>query len=111
MKYAVVALCLCVLAPLTPLRAEFEAPVPVRTVAPEFPSDMKRQGISGLVMVNCQIDREGHVQDPKVIKATNEAFSEPAVEAVKQWKFKPAHRDGNPVAVRVTIPMKFSLED
>ncbi|HEY3756986.1 MAG TPA: energy transducer TonB [Opitutaceae bacterium] len=111
MKYAVVVLSLLVLVPLPSLRADFEAPVPVRMVAPDFPSEMRRQGISGIVMVNCQIDSEGHVQDPKVVKASNEAFSDPAVKAVKQWKFKPAHRDGEAVAVRVTIPMKFSLDD
>lgn len=111
MKYPVAALCLCFLAVFTPLRAEFEPPVPVRTVAPDFPTEMRRAGISGIVMVSCQIDSDGHVQDPKVVKASNEAFSDPAVKAVRQWKFKPAHRDGNAVAVRVTIPMKFSLDD
>lgn len=111
MKYAVAFVCVTLLASAPTLRADFENPVPVRTVAPDFPDEMRRQHLNGIVMVSCQIDPEGHVQDPKVVKTTNDAFSEPAMAAVKKWKFKPAHRDGVAVAIRVTIPLKFTVDD
>src|SRR3954464_15921681 len=49
-----------------------EPPVPVRTVAPKFPENMKRDGTSGLVTVSCLIDEKGNVTEPKVLKATND---------------------------------------
>jgi protein TonB len=95
-----------------PLRAAdgTEPPVPVRTVAPKFPENMRRDGTSGLVTVSCLIDENGNVTDPKVVKSSNEAFSEPAVEALKKWKFKPAKKDGEAVAIRVSIPVKFNCD-
>jgi periplasmic protein TonB len=87
-----------------------EPPVPVRTVAPEYPSEMRRTAASGLVMVNCLVDEKGNVTDPKIEKSTAEAFEKPAIEALKKWKFKPAKQDGAPVAVRVCIPIKFVFE-
>ena len=94
-----------------PMRADgkIEPPVPVRTVAPEYPSEMRRDGMTGLVMVNCLIDEHGNVAETTVEKASNDAFSNPAITAVKKWKFKPAQRDGASVPIHVTIPIKFIL--
>jgi periplasmic protein TonB len=87
-----------------------EPPVPVRTVAPKFPDEMRRQGNSGIVTVSCLIDEKGNVMDPKIVKASNDAFSEPAIEALKKWKFKPAKKDGEAVAIRVNIPVQFNAD-
>ena len=87
-----------------------EPPVPVRTVAPDYPPDLKRDGISGLVMVKCTIDEQGNVVDPTVEKSSNASFEKPALEALKKWKFKPAKQDGTPVAIKVSIPIKFVFE-
>jgi protein TonB len=87
-----------------------EPPVPVRTVAPEYPSELRREGVSGLVMVKCTIDVQGNVTETTIEKSSNAAFEQPAVAAVKKWKFKPAKQDGNPVAITVSIPIKFVFE-
>lgn len=87
-----------------------EPPVPVRTVAPEYPESMRRDGSSGLVMVSCLIDERGNVTDPKVEKSSNVAFERPALEALQKWKFKPATENGSAISVRVTIPIKFICE-
>lgn len=92
------------------LRADTEPPVPVRTVAPKFPDEMRRQGNSGVVTVSCLIDEKGNVTEPKVVKASNDAFAEPAIEALKKWKFKPAKKDGEAVAIRVNIPVQFNAD-
>ena len=62
---------------------------------------------SGVVLV---IDEKGNVAEPKVVKTSNDAFSEPAMEALKKWKFKPAKKDGEAVAIRVNIPVQFNIE-
>lgn len=85
-----------------------EPPVPVRTVAPKFPADMLREGVSGLVTVNILIDEKGHVQEPHVEKASHDAFVAPALDALKRWRFKPAKRAGEVIALRVSIPIVFN---
>lgn len=88
-----------------------EPPVPVRTVAPKYPTEMRRDGTGGVVTVSCLIDEKGNVTEAEVQKASHQAFAQPAVDALKKWKFKPAKRGGAPVALRVSIPVQFSLSD
>ena len=87
-----------------------EPPVPVRTVPPEYPDELRRDGVSGLVMVKCTNDEQGNVVNPEVEKSSNGAFEKPALAALKKWKFKPAKQDGTPVAIKVSIPIKFVFE-
>ncbi len=85
-----------------------EPPVPVRTVPPVFPEEMRRDGVSGVVTVSILIDEKGNVTEPKVVKASHEAFSQPALDALSKWKFKPAKQAGEAVAMRVNIPIQFT---
>jgi protein TonB len=87
-----------------------EPPVPVRTVPPDYPNELRREGVSGLVMVKCSIDEQGNVIETEIEKSSNVAFEKPAVAALKKWKFKPAKQDGTPVAIKVSIPIKFVFE-
>jgi len=91
-------------------QSKTEPPVPVRTVAPEYPMQLKRDGVSGIVTVKCTIDEKGNVVDPQVEKSTNNGFDESALAALKKWRFKPAQQDGAPVATKVSIPIKFVVE-
>ncbi len=88
-----------------------EAPVPVRMVPPKYPLEMRKEGTGGVVTVSCVIDEKGNVTEPSVEKATNDAFKAPALEALKKWKFKPAKKGGTPVALKVSIPIQFSMSD
>jgi len=86
-------------------------PVPVKTPPPDYPESMKRQGVSGVVAVTIVIDETGTVISGAVAKSSQPDFEEPAVRAVKKWKFKPAQKDGTPVKMRVTVPIRFNLEE
>lgn len=79
-----------------------ENPIPVRTVAPKA-----QNGEAGLVAVTCVIDEKGKVVSVKVSKSTNGALENSALEAVQNWSFKPAKKDGKAVKVRVTVPIRF----
>lgn len=99
---------------LSPLPAAIpgrEPPVPVRTVAPDYPRELRDHGVSGVVMVKCTVDEQGNVAETSISKSSNENFDKYAVEALKKWKFKPARQDGNPVAMQVTIPVKFTVDE
>ena len=103
---------LFVFAAVPVLRAadEVEPPVPVRTVVPEYPDELKRQGVSGVVTISFLVDEHGVVSEAKVIKTTNEAFSKPAMDALVQWKFKPAMKGGTPVSKKVAFPIQFRAD-
>mgnify|MGYP002781123951 CR=1 FL=1 len=85
-------------------------PVPVKTPPPQFPSDMQRQGISGVVAVRVTIDETGSVAECSVSKSSHAEFEQAAVSAVKNWKFKPASKGGVAVKASVVIPIKFTQE-
>ena len=87
-----------------------EPPVPVRTVAPEVPMGFARLGLTGLVTISLTVDDKGNVQDEKIIKSSHHELEEPALTAIKKWRFKPARKDGNPVAMHVAIPIRFTAE-
>jgi protein TonB len=89
-------------------RAVTEAAVPVRTAAPEYPYELKRAGISGVVTVAFSVDEKGNVIDPAVQKSSNKGFEQAALNAISKWKFKPALQDGTPVKSKLAIPLQFS---
>jgi protein TonB len=86
-------------------------PVPVKTPPPEYPFNLKREGVSGVVAVSIVLDETGAVASATVSKSSNPAFEAPALEAIKKWKFKPAQKDGSPVKMKLTIPLRFNIED
>lgn len=92
-------------------KAEFdEAPVPVKSVTPDYPMALKAAGVNGMVLLTVVINENGDVQESTVAKSTRAEFEGPAIEAVAKWKFRPARKDGANVKVHVNIPIKFSTE-
>lgn len=95
------------------LRAE-DAPevkaLPLRTPPPDYPRQMQMKQITGVVALLVAIDATGNVTECKVEKATRAEFEQPAVEAVRKWRFKPAERAGQPVASHLLIPIHFRLD-
>lgn len=89
---------------------EMERAVPVRTVAPEYPAELKRQGMTGLVMVTFTVTIQGTVENPVVEKSPHPDFAREAVAAVKKWKFRPARLKGEPIENKVTVPIQFRME-
>jgi periplasmic protein TonB len=86
------------------------SPVPVRTPPPVYPPELRREDLNGLVAVVVVIDEQGNVIASEVSRASHDGFKQPALDAVKNWKFKPAKAGGKNVKVRVTIPIRFEKE-
>jgi protein TonB len=91
--------------------AATEPAIPVRTVPPVYPYELKRDGITGVVSVSFEVDEHGNVQDATVQKSTNSKFDQPALDAIRKWKFKPGRKDGVPVKMKVAIPLQFTVSD
>lgn len=64
-------------------------------------------GQSGSVVISAIVGADGTVHDPKVIRSLGQGFDEKPLEAVKEWKFDPATKDGRKVAVKVSIEVNF----
>ena len=86
-------------------------PVPLKTPPPEYPLSLKREGLDGVVAVKVMIDVTGAVSECSVSKSTDPRFDEAALAAVKKWKFKPAQKDGAPVAIKIIIPIHFQVNE
>lgn len=84
--------------------------VPLVRIPPRYPRMAARRGIEGVVTVSFTITKNGQVSDPVVVKAKPEnVFDKAALEAIKQWKFKPKLVDGKPVERRATQQIEFKL--
>ncbi len=88
-----------------PSRAEVK-PVPVKTEKPYMAGDLKN--IKGMVAVYAVIDEEGKVVDAYINKSSDERLNDPAIMALKKWRFKPAKQDGENVKIKILIPFRFS---
>lgn len=75
--------------------------------APIYPQELARKGMQGTVYVLFIVDKTGRTRDLKVQKSTHPAFNAPALKAVKQWKFEPGKRKGQPVQFRMRVPITF----
>lgn len=77
-----------------------------------YPADAKEKGMQGMVMVQFIIDKEGNVTNPKVLRSVDAAFDAEAIRLVSAMpKWKSGRQDGQPVAVKYTLPVKFRLDD
>ncbi len=77
---------------------------------PVYPFEMRRSGLKGEVTVGFIVDTQGDVRDPYIIKSSNSAFEDAAIQAVLKWKFKPGRKGGVAVNTRVAQPLSFSLD-
>jgi TonB family protein len=84
-------------------------PVVIYQVDPEFSDQARMAKYQGLCVVEVIVDARGIPQDPKVIRPLGMGLDEKAVEAVKQYRFKPATLNGHPVAVREDVEIDFHI--
>ncbi len=85
------------------------APVVIRSVEPEFTSEARAANFQGSVSIQLIVDSQGNPQNVHVIRHAGMGLDEKAIEAVRQYKFKPAMYQGNPVAVQLVIEVDFHL--
>lgn len=88
----------------------YEPPKLLRTANPEYPLAARRKGLAGSVKVATIIDEQGAVLEAKIISSTDPIFEAPALDAVKQWRFTPAKRNGQVVKISIIVPVSFQLQ-
>jgi TonB family protein len=81
----------------------------LREVKAEYTDEARRQGITGAVLLEIVVLRDGAVGDVKVLRGLGLGLDQRAVAAVRQWRFDPARLRGTPVDVIVEVAVEFTL--
>ena len=84
-------------------------PVVVKQALPEYSQQAKAAKFSGTVQVYVLVDKNGYPTHIRVVKGVGMGLDEKAVEAVSQYRFKPATLAGMPVAVDLYIDVNFQM--
>ncbi|HSR64076.1 MAG TPA: energy transducer TonB, partial [Xanthomonadaceae bacterium] len=87
-------------------------PLPLVHPAPRYPADALRNQESGTVLLNVQVGADGVPTLVEVVRSSrSRSLDRAASEAVRQWRFRPAQRNGQPVPGSVQVPVGFSLSE
>jgi protein TonB len=86
-----------------------EPPRLVREVKAQYTDEARRRSLSGDVILEIVVRRDGGVGDVKVLQGLGAGLDQRAIEAVRQWRFDPAKRKGVPVDVLVEVAVEFML--
>jgi TonB family protein len=83
----------------------------VRMVSPVYPEAARKRGIEGWVELAFTVQTNGGVDEVEVRNASPaDVFDDAAMRAVKQWRFEPVERNGEKVAQRAMVRLKFSQQ-
>jgi TonB family protein len=113
------AAALSVALPLAAMQAERQVykvggnvtrPVILHREEVRYTPEARDAGIEGTVVVSVIIEANGKPSDIRVIRGLETGLDKQAILAVEKWRFKPAAKDGDPVAVSATIEVNFRLK-
>ncbi len=85
------------------------SPVLIFSVEPEFSEEARKAKFMGIVLVNLIVDAQGRPQNVHAIRNVGMGLDEKAVEAVRQYRFKPAMEGGKPVPVELNVEVNFQI--
>jgi TonB family protein len=86
---------------------DLSQPMATRKVDPAYPMQLMRENVHGTVIVYAVIHADGSVGDVRVLRGADERLDRFATQAVSQWKFDPATKNGTPVDVEATFQIPF----
>jgi TonB family protein len=85
------------------------APKAIHTPDPEYSEQARKAKYQGNLNLWCVVAPNGSVTQIKVLQCLGRGLDEQAIRALSAWKFEPATKDGQPVAVQLNVSMSFRL--
>lgn len=85
------------------------APQLLHAAEPEFTEEARRSGFQGNVQIKLIVDSQGVPQDIRLLSHLGMGLEQKAVDAVRQYRFKPAMFQGHPVSVEIVLDVDFRL--
>jgi TonB family protein len=86
-----------------------EPPALLREVKPIYTDEARRRNVTGDVVLEIVVRSDGRVGDVRILEGIGSGLDQRAVDAVRQWRFSPARRLGQPVDVLVEVAVEFRL--
>jgi len=82
-------------------------PVATRKVDPAYPMQLMRENVSGTVILYAVIHADGSIGNVRILRGVDDRIDRFATDAIAQWKFDPATKNGAPVDVEATFQIPF----
>jgi TonB family protein len=92
-----------------PIGGDVKAARLISSVAPTYPAVAKAQRVDGDVKIDAVVDATGHVTSMAIVSGPT-LLQQPAMEALRRWKYEPAQLDGKPVPMHLTVTIQFKLQ-
>jgi periplasmic protein TonB len=87
-------------------------PQPIERVQPKYPAEAMRRNETGTVLVRLEVGADGEPTDVSIARSSrSRALDRAAMQAARQWRFRPAQRDGQAVSSTVEVPFEFALQE
>ena len=86
-----------------------KAPTKVRDVRPVYPPVAMQAKVSGMVIIETRVGKDGSVEDARVLRSVP-LLDQAALDAVLQWKFVPTLLNGVPTPVIMTVTVNFTIQ-
>lgn len=97
--------------PVFRVSKNIEAPKIVNHVSPEFTQCAREEKFTGTTLLSLEVDKTGIIHDIQIAQPIGCGLDDEAVRAVQQWRFAPARRNGEPVAVLVEAEVSYRVYD
>jgi periplasmic protein TonB len=76
---------------------------------PEYSDEARKAKLQGIVELGIEVNASGQVTNVRVLRSLGLGLDQRAIDAVRQWKFRPGTMDGKPVSTRATVEVNFRL--
>ena len=85
------------------------APTVIHRVEPQYSEEARKARYQGTVVLEAIVRRDGTCDIIRVVRSLGFGLDENAMQALKQWKFRPGMRNGVPVDISLNIEVNFNL--
>ena len=87
--------------------SDVSAPGPLRKIDPKYPPTLIKEHVEGEVVLYAVIRRDGSVDSIQLVRGIDEQLDANAMQALSQWKFRPATKQGTPVDLEAIVHIPF----
>jgi TonB family protein len=95
----------------SPQNVELSGPVPLQKVDPKYPPTLITERVSGEVILYAVIRRDGSVDSIQLVRGIDQQLDANAINALRQWKFRPGSKQGTPVELEAIVHIPFRLPE
>jgi protein TonB len=92
---------------MKPETSELAGPIPLRKVDPKYPPELRALHVDGEVVLYAILRKDGSVDSIQLVHSVDPQLDANAMEALAQWKFRPAEKHGEPVDLEAVVHIPF----